>query len=350
MIRVLIVEDSATARDYLVHIFSADPGMKVIGTAKDGAEGLGLVERLKPDVITMDIHMPVMDGLEATRKIMETHPVPIVIVSGIWDPREVETTFRAIEAGALAVVQRPAGLGHPDSERLKEELISKVKLMSEVKVVRRWGRSQKITEGKKTEEPPFSINSQKDIGVVAIGASTGGPPALQTILSGLPPDFPVPVLIVQHIAAGFIQGMLDWLSETSGLRLHVAKDGEKILGGRAYFAPDDFYLGVGENAFLRLQKKETESQTSLAVSHLFRSVAEVYGARSTGILLTGMGSDGAAELKIMRGKGAITIIQDKQSSIVFGMPGAARELGAAMYELPPEEIASVLRYLIAQKR
>ena len=309
-----------------------------------------MAERLKPDVITMDIHMPVMDGLEATRKIMETHPVPIVIVSGIWDPREVETTFRAIEAGALAVVQRPAGIGHPESERLKEELISKVKLMSEVKVVRRWGRSPKIKEEKKTEEPPFSIKARQDIGVVAIGASTGGPPALQTILSGLPPDFPVPVLIVQHIATGFIQGMLDWLSETSGLRLHIAKEGEKILGGRAYFAPDDFYMGVEKAELYSFKRKKPKAQPNLAVSHLFRSVAEVYGARSVGILLTGMGSDGAAELKIMREKGAITIIQDQESSIVFGMPGAARELGAAMYELPPEKIASALIYMVGHGR
>ncbi len=185
---------------------------------------------------------------------METHPVPIVIVSGIWDPREVETTFRAIEAGALAVVQRPAGIGHPESERLKEELISKVKLMSEVKVVRRWGPSPKIKEEKKTERPPFSIKARQDIGVVAIGASTGGPLALQTILSGLPPDFPVPVLIVQHIAAGFIQGMLEWLSETSGLRLHIAQEGEKMLGGHAYFAPDDFYLGVNKNGGIHLHQ------------------------------------------------------------------------------------------------
>ena len=156
MIRVLIVEDSPTARDYLVHIFSSDPAIKVIGTAqRRGRGGESLAERLKPDVITMDIHMPVMDGLEATRKIMETHPVPIVIVSGIWDPREVETTFRAIEAGALIVVQRPAGMGHPESERLKKELISKVKLMSEVKVVRRWGRSQKITEEKEDRRAPL---------------------------------------------------------------------------------------------------------------------------------------------------------------------------------------------------
>jgi two-component system, chemotaxis family, protein-glutamate methylesterase/glutaminase len=349
-IKVLIVEDSPTARDYLVHIFSSDPGIRVVGTAKDGAEGIGLAQRLKPDVITMDIHMPVMDGLAATRKIMETHPVPIVIVSGIWDPREVETTFRAIEAGALAVVQRPAGVGHPESEKLKEELISKVKLMSEVRVVKRWPRSRPIKKENQPEGATPSIQPRPDIGVVAIGASTGGPPVLQTILSGLPPNFLVPVLIVQHIATGFIQGMLQWLSETSGLSLHIAQEGEKLLGGRAYFAPDNFYLGTDKIGGIKLQKKGTDGTTIPSVSHLFQTIAEVYRERSIGILLTGMGSDGAAELKIMREKGAVTIIQDQKSSIVFGMPGAARELGAAMYELPPEQIATALIHMISQQK
>lgn len=350
MIKILIIEDSPTARHYLVHIFSSDPGVRVIGTAKDGADGVVLAERLKPDVITMDIHMPVMDGLAATRKIMETHPVPIVIVSGIWDPREVETTFRALEAGALAVVQRPAGVGHPESERLKEELISKVKLMSEVKVVRRWGPSPKRKEERKTSSVPFSIKALQDIGVVAIGASTGGPPALQTILSGLPPNFPVPVLIVQHIAAGFIKGMLEWLSETSSLWLNIAHEGEKMLGGYAYFAPDDCYLGVNNIGGIHLHPVGRGGHAGLPVAHLFRSVAEVYGENAAGVLLTGMGSDGAAELKIMREKGAVTIIQDQKSSIVFGMPGAAQELGAAMYELPPERIATALVHMTSPKK
>jgi two-component system chemotaxis response regulator CheB len=347
VIKVLIVDDSSTVREYLVHLFSSDPEIRVIGTARDGAEAVRLAGRLKPDVITMDIYMPAMDGLEATRMIMETHPVPIVVVSGIWDPREMETTFRAIEAGALAVVQRPAGIGHPESGRLQEELISKVKLMSEIKVVRRWVHTRKIKkEEKKTARGSASLIALPDIEVVAIGASTGGPAVLQTILSELSSEFPVPVLIVQHIAKGFIQGMLEWLSETSGLRLHLAREKEKMLPGRAYFAPDDFYMGVDKKGHIQLEKKEGEGPTGPSVSYLFRSVAEAYGGRSAGILLTGMGSDGASELKIMKEKGAVTIIQDEESSIIFGMPGAARELGAAVYELSPEKIAAVLNQMI----
>ena len=154
VIRVLVVDDSPVAREYLVHIFESDPAIEVIGTAKDGGEAVKLAGELRPDVITMDINMPVMNGLEATRKIMETYPAPIVIVSGIWDPKEVETTFRAIEAGALAIVQRPAGIGHPRGERMKGELISKVKLMSEVKVVRRWARLRQAAEEKPAAGQP----------------------------------------------------------------------------------------------------------------------------------------------------------------------------------------------------
>lgn len=345
MIHILIVEDSPVAREYLVHIFSSDPGLRVVGTARDGVEAVRLAESLKPDVITMDIHMPVMNGLESTRRIMETHPVPIVIVSGIWDPKEVETTFRAIEAGALAVVRRPDRIGRPESAGMEKELISKVKLMSEVRVVKRWPRSLEIAEGKGAEEVA-SMKARSDIGVIAVGASTGGPAALRAILGGLPSDFPVPMLVVQHIATGFIQGMVGWLSETCRLRLHVAQDGEKASAGNVYFAPDGGDMGVGRNGLIHLLREGRQTVGRPTVSYLFRSVAEEFGEKSAGVLLTGMGSDGAAELKIMKEKGAITIIQDRESSVIFGMPGAARELGAATYELSPEKIPSALIHVV----
>lgn len=345
MINILVVEDSPVAREYLVHILNSDPEIKVIGTARDGKEGAEAAGRLRPDVITMDISMPVMDGIEATRRIMETHPVPIVIVSGIWNPKEVETTFRAMEAGALAVVQRPAGLGHPESGTMAEELVQMIKLMSEVKVVRRWARTRQNEEKKKETADVLSPRTQQDISVVAIGASTGGPIAIRTILSGLPADFPVPVLLVQHIASGFIGGMVEWLSETSGLRLHVAHDGESILSGNAYFAPDGFDMGVDVEGRILLSKGRQADVVRPSVSYLFRSVAEAYGEKSVGVLLTGMGSDGAAELKLLKDKGAVTIVQDRASSVIYGMPGIAKELGAAAYELPPEKIASALIHM-----
>lgn len=348
MIRVLVVEDSPVVREFLIHILSSDPEIQVIGTASDGEEAIEAVKHKKPDVITMDINMPKMNGLDATRRIMETHPTPIVIVSGIWDNREVETTFRAMEAGALAGVQRPMGIGHPDHEVTARELVQTVKLMSEVKVVRRWVRPQRPESA--TAAPPSKEVEIKripsEIRIVAIGASTGGPIVLQTILSGLPKDFPVPLLIVQHIAHGFTRGLVEWLAQSTVFPVHIAVDGEYLLPGHAYVAPGGFQMKVEFGNRIALSKDEPEGGLRPSVSYLFRSVAKVFGQNAVGVLLTGMGKDGAEELKLMREKGAVTIAQDKGSSVIYGMPGEAIRLDAATYVLSPDKIATVLSGMI----
>ena len=344
MIRVLVVEDSPVVQEFLVYILDSDPQIQVVGTANNGEEALEAVKRKKPDVITMDINMPKMNGFEATRRIMETHPTPIVIVSGSWDTKEVATTFRAMEAGALAILQRPMGIGHPDYKATAKELIQTVKLMSEVKVVRRWPRRQR--EAVVSPVPPPAESKPKrikaKIKIVAIGASTGGPVVLQAILSGLPEDFPVPVLIVQHIAVGFIQGFVEWLGQKSNLPIHVATHGEYILPGHIYVAPDGFHMQAKIGGQITLSKNKPENGLRPSVSSLFRSVAKVYGQNAVGVLLTGMGKDGAEELKCLKEKGAITIAQDKESSVVHGMPGQAIKLDAATYVLSPERIAEML--------
>src|SRR5487761_2412325 len=174
MIKVLVVEDSPVVREFLVYILSADPGIQIIGTANDGEQALEAVAHKRPDVITMDIHMPKLDGVEATRLIMETHPTPIVIVSGSTDPREVVTTFRAMEAGAVAVLRRPAGVGHPDHETTARELVQTVKLMSEVKVIKRWPKARPHSEVLRPVEATCAAQVKTKVKVVAIGASTGG--------------------------------------------------------------------------------------------------------------------------------------------------------------------------------
>lgn len=344
MIKVLVVEDSPVVREFLVHILGADPGIQVIGTANDGEQALVAVARQRPDVITMDIHMPKLDGLEATRRIMETHPTPIVIVSGSTDPREVSTTFRAMEAGALAVLRRPAGIGHPDHEASAAELVQTVKLMSEVKVIRRWPKA-----GRQPQVPPPAQAHHAQIEakarVVAIGASTGGPPVLQTILAALPQDFPVPILIVQHMAAGFTQGFVQWLAQTSSLPVHLATHDEHVRPGHVYVAPDEFQMRVERGGKIVLTKDEPENGLRPSVSYLLRSVAEVYGRDAVAGLLTGMGRDGAEALKLLKEKGAVTFAQDKESSVVHGMPGEAIKLDAATFVLPPEKIAAVLTNL-----
>lgn len=349
MIEVLVVEDSAVVREFLIYLLESDPDLHVVGTAQDGAAAVAAVECMEPQVITMDINMPKMDGFEATRRIMETHPRPIVIVSGSWDTREVATAFRALEAGALAVLPRPVGPGHPDHETTAQEFVQTVRLMSEVKVVRRWARVRR-EEAVPPAPPTVEIRrTQEDIRLVAMGASTGGPLVLQTILSGLPKDFCVPVLIVQHIASGFVQGLVEWLTQTSGLPVHVAIHGERLLPGRAYVAPDGLHLGVDGNGGIALSTGEPENGPRPAVSHLFRSVSRIYGAQAIGVLLTGMGKDGAEELKKMKEQGASTIAQDQESSVVHGMPGEAIRLEAATYVLPPESIGPVLASLVNRR-
>jgi len=187
-----------------------------------------------------------------------------------------------------------------------------------------------------------------EIRIIAVGASTGGPLVLQTILSGLPKDFTVPLLIVQHMSAGFVQGMVEWISQSSGFPVHIASAGEYILPGRAYVAPDGFHMGVDSNRIM-LSKDEPEDNLRPSVSYLFRSVANVYGRNAVGILLSGMGKDGAEGLKLMKDKGAVTIVQDENSSVIFGMPKAAIELDAATYVLPSERIAAVLASLTNKK-
>jgi two-component system chemotaxis response regulator CheB len=354
MINVLIVEDSAVVREFLTYILDSDPDIHVVGTAHNGEEALEAVKRKKPDVITMDINMPKMNGFEATRRIMETHPMPIVIVSGSWDTKEVATTFRAVEAGALAVVPRPMGLGHPDYEATAKELVQTVKLMSEVKVVRRWARHRR--EGViPAVPPPVEVEVElkrapTEIKLVAVGASTGGPIVIQTILSGLPKDFPVPVLIVQHIASGFVEGFVEWLAQSSGFPVHLAADGEHLLPGHAYVAPDGFHMGVVNGERIALSKDGPENGLRPSASYLFRSVAMVYGQHAVGVLLTGMGKDGAEELRLMKEQGAVTLAQDQESSVVHGMPGEAIRLDAATYVLPPEKMAPALTNLVNKRR
>lgn len=348
MIKILIVEDSPVVQELLFYILSSDPEIHVIGIANNGEEALEKVRIKKPDVITMDMHMPKLDGLKATRKIMETYPTPIIIVSSTIVPEEVHSTFEVMEAGALAVLPRPAGIGHPDFKTTSAELINTIKLMSEVKVIRRWPKkSNQVNELNSTVKKIVTSKTETirkgTYRIVAIGASTGGPVVLQKILSMVGKDFPLPILIVQHIAAGFIQGFVDWLSQTSDLPIHIAAHREIITPGNAYVAPDGYHMGIDDSYRIFLSKEEPENNLRPSVSYLFRSIINVYGPDAVGILLTGMGTDGAKELKVMKDNSGLTIAQDQESSVVHGMAGKAIQLDAACYVLPPEKITAVLK-------
>jgi len=352
MIKVLVVEDSAVLRELLIHILEADPAIQVIGTANNGEEAVIAAQSKQPDVITMDINMPRMNGFEATRQIMELAPKPIVIVTSIWNPKEVSTSFRAVEAGAVAVIATPPGIGHPDHQPLAQELVQTVKSMAEVKVVRRWARTRTAANAPVRamhEAPKVIMPQRRRVQLVAIGTSTGGPLALQMMLAALPPPLPVPIVIVQHMAAGFVTGFVEWLGQSAGHPTHVVTDDEALQAGHVYVAPDGFQMKMKDRHTIKLTQDDPEHGLLPSVSYLFRSVAQTYGAQAVGVLLTGMGRDGAAELKMMRDAGALTFAQDKESSIVHGMPGEAIRLEAATYILPPEKIAGALHALWSQQ-
>lgn len=340
MIRVLIVEDSAVERELLIKVLSSDSQIQIVGIVGDGEAAIRGVEQLKPDVVTMDIHMPKMDGIEATRQIMQKSPVPIIIVTNSYAPENNYHSFQAIEAGALTIVKKPVGLRHPNHVKEAAILISYIKMMSEIKVIRRNKPIPATVVA--VNEIERMENDFENIKVIAIGASTGGPAVLTRILSGLPKDLPVPLLIVQHISNGFLIGFVKWLISVTDFPIIIAAHGEVLKPGVAYFAPDDYHLTVGYDGRIILTKEIAKNGLRPSVAKLFESVAKVYGEASMGILLTGMGSDGALELKLMRDKGALTVAQDNESCVVFGMPGEAVKLGAAKYVLEPDRIIQLI--------
>jgi two-component system chemotaxis response regulator CheB len=339
MIKVMVVDDSPVVREFLSQILAADSHIEVIATASNGREAIETIQKQKPDIITMDIHMPVMDGVEATRHIMSTSPIPIVIISSSVNEDEAKRSFLTLEAGALAILEKPLGPGHANYQAGVTKLVSTVKSMSQVKLVKRYfkpsARRLEISEVKATVEPVVGEPPR----LVAIGTSTGGPQTLTTILSALPGDFPVPIVIVQHIASGFLPGMVDWLSKFCELSITVAKNDEDLQPGRVYFAPDGLQMGIRRWGSVRLAADDPLNGHLPSVSYLFRSVADVYGPNAVGILLTGMGRDGADGLRQMKDRGALTIAQDEKSSIIFGMPAAAIALDAASCVLGLEQIA-----------
>ena len=353
MIRVLLVDDSDVSRLHVQRIIDASATARVVALARDGAEAIAAARHFKPDVIAMDLQMPGLNGFEATRAIMETTPTPIVVVCGLSDATVKSVTMSALEAGAVAVLDRPPAPNHPNFARHCRELLDTLRICSEVRLVRRWKGSEASTV---PSQPPTQdqanllprlahsggLNPLRAGAIVAIGASTGGPVALLELLRELPASFPLPICVVQHIAAGFVDSMATWLNNAVPLQVAVASEGEKLLAGRVLLAPHGTHLTVACRGEVRLQGGPTEYGMCPAVAQLFRSAAEVQRDQAAGILLTGMGLDGAAELGLMRQAGAVTFAQDSNSSLVFGMPGEAVRLKSAEHVLSPQAIGGAL--------
>ena len=341
MIRVLVAEDSPTARQLLVTMLTSDPGITVVGEARNGAEAVEMAERLRPDLITMDVQMPVLDGLEATMRIVGKVPTPIIIVSSQANAGELELSLEATRAGALMVLPKPEG---PHSARFREQqdhLVAMVKAMSDVKVVRRWGASTPAKPHRAfVNSKPVQSTGQPR--VVAIGASTGGPAALRDVLAAMPANFPIPILVVQHISKGFLGGLANWLAANTRLQVRVASSSDTARGGVVYLAPDDHHLGIREDGRIVLSSAPPVGSFRPSASRLFESAAEAFGGRMIAVILTGMGDDGVSGLRAVHAAGGLVIAQDEATSVVYGMPREAARAGVVRTVLPLPEIAAHL--------
>jgi two-component system chemotaxis response regulator CheB len=332
-LRVLVVDDSATQRHVLSRLLSADPGIDVIGWAGTGADAVRAVASLRPDVVTLDDRMPLMSGLEAAREIMRQTPTPIVMISAASGDDARRLADQALSVGVLAVQgKRALSSGEP---RAVAELVRLIKSMAEVRVVR---RRREPTPG---FEAPHSPSVGGGAELVAIGASTGGPQAVREILRHLPDSFPLTMVLVQHTTAGTSNTLVEWLGSASRMPVRVADQGQRLHGPGLYVAPTGRHLVVSGRR-VSLEEGPPVSLHCPSATTLFRSVAAAYGPRAIGVLLTGMGDDGALGLAELKSAGALTIAQDEASSIVFGMPAEAIRLGAVTHVLPPQNIASVL--------
>ena len=357
-IRVLLADDSATTRSYLAGLIAAAPGLTVVGEARDGEEAVRLVEALQPDVVSMDIRMPRLDGLEATRQIMARRPTPTVVVSALVD-EDVDLSFKAMEAGALAVLRKPSTQRDPDYNTLQREFITTLRAMADVTVVRRWKetptniKSATVNLSPKTENGS-KYNSASDAApaskpeLIAIGASAGGPSALSSLLTGLPADFMPPVVIVQHMPDEFLPGLARWLGKHTPLRVCMAESGEALQPATVYLAAGGAHLTIARQGRLLIVNKLTDQSNERycpSIDVFFTSVAKVCGTTGIGIILTGMGDDGAKGLLGIRKAGGRTLAQSEASCTVFGMPAVAIANGAVEHTLTPEQMAQALRRL-----
>jgi two-component system chemotaxis response regulator CheB len=319
MIRVLVADPSPVARRILLDAFAGDPDLVVIGEAVDGGRVIALTRQLHPHVVVMDIDMPSMNGFGVTKQIMIEMPTPIVIVSAAPSARQVELSMLALRAGALSVLPKLTAEALGEDREERDRFVATIKAMAQVKLVRHWP----AREAGERQRPAVEAVPQAHRKIVAMAASTGGPAAIQAVLSQLPTDFPVPILLVQHIATGFIAGFTDWLNTSCSLRVKVAESGERVMARTVYVAPDSRHMGLTSDWTIQLSGAPPIGGFRPSATFLFQSVAQAAGRAVVAVVMTGMGRDGVEGLSLVRGRGGVVIAQDEASSVVFGMPAAA---------------------------
>ena len=360
MIRVLIAEDSPVIQKTLVSLLSREPGIRVVGVASNGVEAVRLCKELRPDVVTMDIKMPEMDGLEATRTIMRQCPTRIVIITSLAGDTDLGVSFEALRCGAVEMIEKPRGVLRGSYNEVQARLSSRLKkIMASVPERGEYARENEgdgtVPEAPRPARPVAGRGGEPGVSaiipagffpeVIAFGGSTGAPAVLANVLATLPADFPVPILVVQRIADGFVQGMASWLSECVEFEVRVAGPADRARPGQVLFAPDSGHLTVLSGGSIVIRKASSTEENVPSADRLFESVAKVYGRRAIGIVLSGEGRDGAAGLARMRDRGAVTVAQSLSSAVVEGMPSTALEEKAALHGLNPRAISDLLLQL-----
>ena len=336
-IKLLVVDDSVLMQKILINLLQSDPQISVIGTARDGEEALAKIANLHPDVVTLDIEMPRMNGLTAVRKIMETNPLPVVMISALAQ-REAQLTLKALEFGAVDYVPKPSGPISLNMSTVKDELISKVKTAASANIRRDKPKMVKATA------PSKAKTSDK---VISIAASTGGPAAVSYILRQIPENTP-PILIVQHMQKGMTKLFAEGLNQECKIKVKEAEEGDAIQEGLALIAPGGFHMLVTKNGKIKLTTSPPVNYVRPSADVMMNSVAKTYASKNIGVILTGMGVDGAKGIEAIKKKGGLTIAQDKKTCVVFGMPAAAINTGCVDFVAPldyiPKEIMNACEY------
>lgn len=348
-VKVMIVEDSRPVREFLEYIIAEDPRLSVAASVSSAEEALALLARVQPDVISLDIRLPGMDGLEFTKHVMVERPTPIVVVSSDVENEELKISMNALRAGALAVVQKPVGVTHQDYRAAASNICTKLAIMSEVRVIQQRDR-RRVHDG---VQPPTPAKSHRQLvrpRILGLVASTGGPNALVRVLSDIGTDCPVPIVLVQHITPGFLSGFVAWLSDTLGCLVVEARHGQPLEPGTIFVAPSDRHLTVSDSQTLALDDGPPVSMQRPSGTILLKSLATVFGPASAGVVLTGMGDDGARGLLAMQRAGAFTIAEHQSTAVVYGMPASAVAMGAADETLPLPQIGPRLLALLASAK
>lgn len=344
-VRLLIVDDSRTHRAALRALLERQPGLEVVGSASDGLEALAAAHELGPDVILMDVHMPRLDGLETTRRIMADRPTPILLMTAADNlTRDVDLALRALEYGALDIVGKPELVVGAD-QAAGRALAARLRLLAGVPVISHpIGRSRlrraRLDDPAQQEKTTFHKRATRVVGVVA---STGGPSALKVLLSALPRDLRAAVVVVQHIDAAFEEGLVRWLDEESPLTVVTPRDGQDLFQGTVYVAPQRRFCEVTERRRLVLVEEPFPAGSHCpSGDRLLESLARAYGSNGLGVVLTGMGVDGAGGLLALRRAGGLTFAQDEATSVIYGMPQAAAQNGAAQRVLPLDRLPAAI--------